>query len=119
MGRSRCDVKLLVVMVLIGAAAFAFAESRKEYHFKVGHHASVTINNQYGPVSIKAGPSKRVSVIAILKSDKVEVDENQHGNRVVLKSHLLDGADSNSGQVDYQVLVPSDANVRLNSISGP
>jgi DUF4097 and DUF4098 domain-containing protein YvlB len=119
MERSRCDAKLLVVMVLIGAAAVAVAESRKEYHFKVGHHASITINNQYGPVSVKAGPTKRVSVVAILKSDKVEVDENQRGNRVVVKSHLLDGADSNSGQVEYEVLVPADANVRLNSTSGP
>ncbi|HZR55559.1 MAG TPA: DUF4097 family beta strand repeat-containing protein [Terriglobales bacterium] len=119
MGSSQHGAKLLVGVILIGMTALAVAESRQEYHFKVHRHASVTINNQYGPVSVKAGPAKRVSVIAILKSDKVEVDKNQNGNRVVLKSHLLDGADANTGRVEYEVLVPADANIRLNSTSGP
>jgi DUF4097 and DUF4098 domain-containing protein YvlB len=118
MGSSQHGAKLVVVVMLLGAA-FAVAESRKEYHFKVGHHASVTINNQYGPISVKAGPAKHVSVTAILHSDKVEVDLNQRGNRVELRSHLLEGADANSGEVEYEVLVPADANVRLNSTSGP
>jgi DUF4097 and DUF4098 domain-containing protein YvlB len=118
MGSSQHGAKLLVVAMLVGGA-FAVAENRKEYHYKVGHHASVTINNQYGPISVKAGPAKRVSVTAILLSDKVEVDQNQRGNRVVLRSHLLEGADATSGEVAYEVLVPADANVRLNSTSGP
>jgi hypothetical protein len=118
MGSSQRGAKFLVVVVLIGGA-FAVAESRKQYHFKVGHHVSVTINNQYGPISVKAGPAKQVSVTAILHSDKVEVDHNQRGNRIELKSHLLEGADASSGQVEYEVLVPGDADVRLNSTSGP
>lgn len=119
MGSGQRGAKLLVVVVLVGTVAIAAAESRKEYHFKVGHHASVIINNQYGPISVKAGPSRHVSVVAVLKSDKVEVDDNHRGNRVELKSHLLDGADSSNGEVAYEVLVPADANVRLNSTSGP
>jgi hypothetical protein len=118
MGSSQRGAMFLVVVVLIGGT-FAVAESRKQYHFKVGHHASVTINNQYGPISVKAGPAKQVSVTAILHSDKVEVDQNQRGNRIELKSHLLEGADASSGQVEYEVLVPGDADVRLNSTSGP
>jgi DUF4097 and DUF4098 domain-containing protein YvlB len=118
MGSSQHGAKLVVVVMLIGGA-FAVAESRKEYRYKVSHHASITINNQYGPISVKAGPAKRVSVIAILHSDKVEVDQNQRGNRVELRSHLLEGADASSGVVEYEVLVPADANVRLNSTSGP
>src|ERR1700733_15856261 len=107
MGSSQHGAKLLVVAMLVGGA-FAVAENRKEYHYKVGHHASVTINNQYGPISVKAGPAKRVSVTAILLSDKVEVDQNQRGNRVVLRSHLLEGADAISGEVAYEVLVPAE-----------
>jgi DUF4097 and DUF4098 domain-containing protein YvlB len=53
-----------------------------------------------------------------LHSDKVEVDNNQNGNRVDIQSHLLAGADSDSGRVDYEVLVPADASVTLHSNTG-
>jgi DUF4097 and DUF4098 domain-containing protein YvlB len=109
---------LVVVMVLVGAV-MASAESRKEYRFKVGRRASISILNQYGPVSVRAGARKQVIVTAILHSDKVEVDQGQSGSRVTLLSHLLPGADATSGQVEYQVLVPADASVTLHSSTGP
>jgi DUF4097 and DUF4098 domain-containing protein YvlB len=110
----------LVVVVVLALAAFAADETtRKEYHFKVGHRASVSILNQYGPVSVKPGPGKHVVVVAILSSGKVEVDQNKSGNRVSVLSHLLEGADANSGRVDYEVVVPADASVTLHSATGP
>jgi DUF4097 and DUF4098 domain-containing protein YvlB len=57
-------------------------------------------------------------VNAVLHSDKVEVDNSQTGNRVDIQSHLLAGADAESGRVDYEVLVPSDASVTLHSSTG-
>jgi DUF4097 and DUF4098 domain-containing protein YvlB len=57
-------------------------------------------------------------VTAILHSDKVEVDNNQSGNRVDIQSHLLAGADAESGRVDYEILVPADASVTLHSSTG-
>jgi DUF4097 and DUF4098 domain-containing protein YvlB len=59
-----------------------------------------------------------VVVNAILHSDKVEVDNNQSGNRVDIQSHLLAGADSDSGRVDYEVLIPADASITLHSSTG-
>jgi DUF4097 and DUF4098 domain-containing protein YvlB len=59
-----------------------------------------------------------VVVSAVLHSDKVEVDNNQNGNRVDIQSHLLAGADADSGRVDYEVLVPADASVTLHSSAG-
>jgi DUF4097 and DUF4098 domain-containing protein YvlB len=109
---------LVVVMVLVGVV-FATAEDHKEYRFKVGRKASVSIVNQYGPISVKAGARKEVIVTAILHSDKVEVDRGQSGSRVTLLSHLLPGADPTSGQVEYQVVVPADASVTLQSSTGP
>ena len=50
---------------------------------------------------------------------KVEVDNNVVGNRVELQSHLLPGADAQSGRVDYEILVPADTSVALHSSSGP
>jgi len=109
---------LVFVMVLAGAV-LAKAEDRKEYRFKVGKGASISILNQYGPISVKAGARKEMIVTAILHSDKVEVDQSQRGKRVTLLSHLLPGADAISGQVEYQVLVPADASVTLHSTTGP
>ena len=106
-----------VVVVLLSGTVFASAE-KKEYRFKVGKHASVTIDNQYGPVSVKAGADKEVVVTATRYSDKVEIDQGKSGRRVDVISHLLAGADKDSGRVDYQVFVPADADVTLRGTSG-
>jgi DUF4097 and DUF4098 domain-containing protein YvlB len=108
-----------VMMILVLAVLAAAETSRKEIHFKVGHRASISIINQYGPISVKPGPGKRVMVTAILSSSKVEIDQSKRGNRISVLSHLLDGADADSGRVDYEVLVPADANVTLHSMTGP
>jgi len=41
------------------------------------------------------------------------------GNRVEIQSHLLPGADSQSGRVDYEIQVPPDASITLHSSTGP
>lgn len=110
--------RFVLVMALVGAA-FAAGETRREFHFKVGRRASVSVVNQYGPISVKPAAGKQVVVIAILHSDKVEVDQSQSGNRVSVSSHLFPGADAESGRVDYEVLVPADASVTLHSATGP
>jgi DUF4097 and DUF4098 domain-containing protein YvlB len=58
-------------------------------------------------------------VTAILYSGKVEIDQSKSGNRVSVVSHLLEGADPDTGRVDYEVVVPADANVTLHSTTGP
>ncbi len=119
MYRKQSAAMCAVVIVLV-LVAFSAAETiRKEYNFKVGRRASVSIINQYGPVSIKPGPRKQVVVVATLYSDKVEIDQSKSGKRVSVLSHLLPGADANTGRVDYEVLVPADANVTLRSTNGP
>ncbi|MGH9511691.1 MAG: DUF4097 family beta strand repeat-containing protein [Terriglobales bacterium] len=115
---SRNTAKLVGIVILTGAV-FAVAETRQQIHFKVGRKPSVSINNQYGPISVKAGARGEVVINAVLHSDKVEVDQTHRGNRVDIVSHLLAGADPSSGQVDYEVLVPADANVTLSSMTGP
>ena len=109
----------LALVVVLAAASFAVGETRKEYRFTVGPRASVSITNQYGPISVKPAASNQVMVTAILHSDKVEVDQSQSGNRVDILSHLFPGATADTGRVDYEVLVPSDASVTLHSTTGP
>jgi len=112
-----CAAKLVTVMALAGVA-FAASEIRKDLHFKVGKHPMISINNPYGPVIVRAGAPHQVVVTAILHSDKVELDQSKSHNRIDIVSHLLSGADQNSGVVEYEILVPSDANVTLHSDTG-
>jgi putative adhesin len=117
MRMSSSAAKLVTVMALTGVA-FGAGEIRKDLHFKVGKRPIISINNPYGPVTVKAGAPHRVVVSAILHSDKVELDQSKSHNRVDIVSHLLAGADPNSGMVEYQVEVPPDANVTLHSENG-
>jgi len=117
MDRSSCIHKLAFVVLLVGAVA-ASAQTKKEFRFSVHRHASVSIVNQYGPISVKPAVGNQVVVTALLGSDKVEIDSNQGGNHVTLISHLLPGANAESGRVDYEVLVPADANVSMHSSTG-
>jgi DUF4097 and DUF4098 domain-containing protein YvlB len=99
--------------------ATALADSRKEYRFNVGSRAGVSVNNPYGSISVGPSTGNTVVVNAVLHSDKVEVDNNQSGNRVEIQSHLLPGADAVSGRVDYEIFVPADASITLHSATGP
>ena len=120
LGESYMVSKRTAKLVAIGAivAGTLVAESKKEYHFAVGPRAGVSVMNPYGSISVKPSLNNTVVVNAVLHSDKVEVDNNQNGNRVDIQSHLLAGADSDSGRVDYEVLVPADASITLHSSTG-
>ncbi len=91
----------------------------KEYSFAVGPNANISVDTQYGAISVRPGSASQVLVRATLKSEKVEVDLQQNGNRIEIASHLLSGADEQTGQVDYEVLIPPDATVSLHSSTGP
>ena len=109
----------LTVVVLISLATLVAAETKKEYRFEVGPKAKISIINQYGGVSVKPSTGNYVLVNATIYSDKVEVDHAQSGSRVDVQSHLLSGATPENSRVDYEVLVPADASVDLESSTGP
>ena len=94
------------------------AETHKEVRFTVGPRAGVSVNNPYGSVSVKPSTGNLVLINAVISSDRVEVDNALVGNRVEIESHLLPGADAQSGRVDYEILAPADASITLHSSSG-
>jgi DUF4097 and DUF4098 domain-containing protein YvlB len=100
-------------------ASVAIAESRKEYRYSVGPKANISVDTQYGAISVKPGAGNQVLVTAISQSDKTEVDSQQRGNRIEIASHLLTGADAQTGRVDYELQIPADANLTLRSSTGP
>jgi DUF4097 and DUF4098 domain-containing protein YvlB len=110
-------IQLVAIVALV--AGTLLAESRKEFRINVGPRAGVSVNNPYGSISVKPSTGNVVVINALLYSDKVEVDKNLVGNRVEIQSHLLPGADAQSGRVDYEILVPADASITLHSSTGP
>ncbi len=113
------NITELTVMVLVTLATFAVAETKKEYRFEVGPKSKVSIINQYGSVSVKPSSGNFVLVNATTYSDRVEVDHTQNGSRVDVQSHLLQGATPENARVDYEVLIPVDGSVDLESTTGP
>ena len=113
---SRRTVEIVVVSAMM--AGTLVAQSRKEYRYNVGPKAGISVNNPYGSISVRPSLGNTVVINAALSSDKVEVDNGQSGNRVEIQSHLLAGADSQSGRVDYEILVPADASITLHSSTG-
>jgi DUF4097 and DUF4098 domain-containing protein YvlB len=109
----------LTVFILISLATLVVAETKKEYRFEVGPKAKVSIINQFGAVSVKPSTGNYVLVNATIYSDRVEVDHAQSGSRVDVQSHLLSGATPDNSRVDYEVLVPADASVDMESTTGP
>jgi DUF4097 and DUF4098 domain-containing protein YvlB len=118
MERSRQATKFVVVLV-VALTAWASAETKKEYRFNVGVKSTVSIINQYGPITVRPSTGNFVVINATTYSDKVEVDQSQTGNRVDVQSHLLPGATADNARVDYEVTVPADASVTLESNTGP
>jgi len=110
----------VATLVLAGClSTSALAQTKKEYHFTVGPNANISVDTQYGAISARSGSNGEVVVTAILKSDSVEVDQLQNGSRIEVASHLLQGANPQTGQVDYEILIPSDATLNLHSSTGP
>jgi hypothetical protein len=101
------------------SAQIHLASSHKDFRFNVDPGAGVSVNNPYGSISVKPSSGNFVVVSATLASEKVEVDNNVVGNRIEIQSHLLPGADAQSGRVDYEIQVPADAGITLHSSTGP
>ena len=108
----------LVAMMLLAVGAFA-ADNRKEFRYAVTPGASITVTNDSGPIEVKGNGGRQVVIVAITHSDKVEIDCDHNGNRVWATTHFLQRADDPAGQVEYQVLVPSDASVTVRTVGGP
>jgi DUF4097 and DUF4098 domain-containing protein YvlB len=117
---SRCRVALVLALgsVMALSLSTATASDRKEFKYKVGPGAGIDIVNEFGPVNITVSSGNQVAIAATPHSSKVEVDSSQSGNRVEVRTHFLQSANQNEGQVDYDISVPADANVTVNAGTG-
>ena len=108
----------LVLTAALLSAATAIAQSQQEKRFACGPKPTVSVVNEYGPIALHPTNGNQVIVRYVLHSDKVEVDTNQSGDRITVESHLLPGANSEVGEVEYEVLLPAGSNVMIHSNTG-
>jgi len=123
MRSSQQAAKLL--MILVALALVSAAETKQEMRFTVGPRATLAIVNQFGGISVKPSPGNVVVVVATRASDKVQIERNPEASadssaasRINITSYLLPGANPETGRVDYEVTVPVDMNVILQSATG-
>ncbi len=109
-----------VLLVVAGCTTLAAgAENRKEFHYSLGPHASVTVVNQFGRIAVTPSSDGQVGVVALLHSGKIEVDSTQRGSRLELRTHFLQNASPAEGRVDYELRIPPDTSLNVRSTSGP
>jgi DUF4097 and DUF4098 domain-containing protein YvlB len=117
-GRSSGWAMLLITTVLATAIS-ASAETRKEFHYTVGQGATISLVNENGTVTVRpSNAARQVSIAATLKSDKVEVDSSQNGNRISTRTHVLQKLTADQARVDYEVSLPQDSNISIDTGSG-
>lgn len=113
--RNTIEVQTGVVIVISLLALSATAQDKKEFTYTVGPKAVVSITNNYGPITVKPSGSRQVIVEAISHSDAVSLVNEQHEDRIELRSV---SSRQGTNQVEYTVLVPADAFVSLRSSDG-
>lgn len=110
----------LVTAVLFGFVTLAsVAQTRKDMKFNVGPGSSLTITNDFGPVTVHVASGAQILATATLRSDQMEIDQTHNGSRVELFTHSLQQHPSTNARVDFDVTVPSDCDLVIHSSAGP
>lgn len=113
--RSLLRISTVLVVALALLSLLAAAQEKKSITYTVGRKAIISITNNYGPITVGSSGNRKVVVATVLRSDAVSFVHEQHGNRIELRSI---SSRQGTALVDYSVLVPADASVRLRSSEG-
>jgi DUF4097 and DUF4098 domain-containing protein YvlB len=113
--------KLVILgSICLVALASGLAQNKKEFKFTAQPGATLSIINEFGPVTVRSTSGRQVLVTATLPSDKVEVDQTQSGNRIQLRTHLQQPKmTADQARVQYDVSAPADVSVSVRSANGP
>jgi hypothetical protein len=90
-------------------------QASKSSSYAVGPGAVISITNNYGPVSVKPSGSSQVVVETVSHSDSIRVVNEQHGDRIELRST---SSRPGTNLVDYTALVPAAVFVSVRSSDG-
>ncbi|MBI2683603.1 MAG: DUF4097 family beta strand repeat protein [Acidobacteriales bacterium] len=108
----------LMAAALLVLSASATAQIRKEARFTVAPGSTLSVINMNGNVSIRPSTGGKVVITSTAQSDKVEVGSRQMGNRIDIRTHNARQAKGDETRVDYDIMVPADAQVKIDSGEG-
>jgi hypothetical protein len=108
-----------VIAVAVLAVALTAAAENKVFRYSVTAGASVFVSNDFGPITVRAVPGNQVVITGNAHSAKAEVTSSQNGNRIEVRTRLLEKTSPEDGRVDYDLQVPTDAIVKLRTATGP
>ncbi len=101
-------------------AVASSGQNRKEMKFTAQPGATLSILNEFGPVTVRPGTGRQVQIVATPNSDQVEIQQTQSPNRVEVKSHYLQkGLSGDPAKVTYEVIAPADVAVSVKCSTGP
>jgi len=112
---ARGAVKVCAMLLLVACTASA---EKKEFKYTAPPGTTVSVINQRGTITVKPSSGRQILVTATSSSDKVEVDTSQSGNRVTVRSHLTSKVSGDEGKVDFDIQLPTDAGISIESGSG-
>ena len=113
------SIALLPVLAMFAFSVLATAESTRNFHYQVSDGAQISIYNLNGKISVLPSKDRSVGITAHISSDKVEVYSRQNGSRVEARTHMLQKVSPQEGKVDYEVQVPENVNLNIESAMGP
>ena len=108
-------VVAIALLALPAAAQDKEKQEKKDFSYAVGPGAVISITNNYGPIAVRPSGSSQVVVETVSHSDTVSLVNEQHGDRIELRSM---STRQGTNLVDYTVLVPAAAFVSLRSSDG-
>lgn len=94
------------------------AQQKREFRYPAAPGMSVSIANEFGPISVRPSNSAQVVIVATPRANKVEIEGARNGNRVDVRTRALQKATPEEARVEYEVQVPTAVNLALRSSDG-
>jgi hypothetical protein len=107
----------LTLLILAASVATSAQIKRDVFAYKVSPRPVISIRNQYGRITVTPSSVDRV-LATVVHSDAVEILHQQNENRIELTTGSQVATGAKADNVDYQVLVPTDACVILSTAAG-
>lgn len=116
---SRTPVAAWMVGVMLLATAPAVWAHHVDKKFDVTMRPVISVRNDNGRISVKSWQKSQVQVIADHASEKVEVDVDQHGNRIDIVTHVLNqSVTPEELKADFEITVPEETELQIKNDSG-
>ena len=107
----------LTLLILAASVATSAQIKRDVFAYKVSPRPIISIRNQYGRITVTPSSVDRV-LATVVHSDAVEILHQQNENRIEMTTGSQVATGAKADNVDYQVLVPTDACVILSTAAG-